>query len=144
MARKFGALALRIVLRDKLTKKVDPKRSKKAHEKIKRMVEFDERNKFVRLFITAWNHWRRFYFDLGPIEVKTSGQLTMIENAITYATERNMDMNILIACVHRAYQKRKFRPSFDEINRRGEEHYQLYDDVMADIEKEEYERKSLG
>jgi hypothetical protein len=143
VARRFGVLAQKIVLKDQIKKKVDPKRSKKAHDKIKKMVEFDERLKFTREFLKAWNHWRKFYFELPPVEVKTSGQLTAIENCIDFAKERNMDMNILIACVHRAHQKRRFKPGFDEIVKRGEDHYQMYDDVMADIEKEEFERKSM-
>jgi len=143
VARRFDALAQKIVLRDNLKKRVDPKRSKKANEKIKKMVETDERMKFTKNFLNTWNHWREFYFQLPAIEVKTSGQVTLIENAIDFAKEKEMDLNILIACVHRAYQKRKFKPSFQEIITRGEEHYQLYDDVIADIEKDEYERKSM-
>lgn len=143
VARRFDALAQKIVLRDNLKKRVDPKRSKKAHEKIKKMVETDERMKFTKNFLKTWNHWREFYFQLPAIEVKTSGQVTLIENAIDFAKEKEMDLNILIACVHRAYQKRKFKPSFQEIITRGEEHYQLYDDVIADIEKSEWESKSM-
>lgn len=143
VARSLSDLARRIVLKEGLKKKKDPVRQNKALQKVRKLVEFDERHKLTKVFMSAWNHWRLFYFDLAPIEPKTSGQLTVIESCIDYAKERSMDLNILIACIHRAYQKRKFRPNFDEIIKRGEDHYSLYEDVMSDIEREEYERKSM-
>lgn len=144
MARRFAALAKQIVLRDAITKPKDNQKRKKAHEKIRKLVEFDERKKHVSDFLVMWNRWRDFYFQLPPVDVKTPGQVTTIENAIDFAKENNMDLNLLIACVHRAYSKRlKLKPGFSEIISRGIEHWQLYDDVIADIEKEEFERKSL-
>lgn len=142
MARKFDALSREIILREAVKKK-NPERANKAHEKVRKMFEFDERMKTHRSFMKAWNHWRGFYLELGPIEPKTSGQLTIIEKCIDFAKTRGMDLNMLIACVHKAFAKRKFRPSFQEIIARGEDHWGLYDDVMADLEKDEYERKSM-
>jgi hypothetical protein len=141
MARRFARLTHEIVLREAV-KKQDPVRANRAQLKVQKMFEFGERSKLYKEFMKAWNHWRKFYFDMADIEPKTPSQLTMIENCIDYAKTRNMDLNILIACVHRAYQKRKFRPGFGEILIRGEEHYQLYDEVMSDLEKAEHEEGS--
>jgi hypothetical protein len=124
-------------------KKRDPIKAKKAKNKIQKMLEFDERLKTAKNFVKCWNDWRAFYLELPPLEVKTKGQLTVIENCIEWAKLRDIDINMLIACVHRAYQKRKFKPGFDEILKRGDEHWQLYPDVIADLEKDEAEKRAM-
>lgn len=134
---KFNVLAERIVLKSWLK---NPKHRKSTADRIKREVEFDARFVQTKEFVGLWNTWRLMYYGLDPISPKNNGQLTAIENAIAFAKEKGFDLNMLIACVHRGYKKRKYRPGFTVIVTEGEEYYgRFYDDVLADIDNRDYE-----
>lgn len=85
------------------------------------------------------------YLNAAPITPKNKAQLTSIERAIEFAKERDLDLNILIAVVHRSSKKRKFRPHFNMIEQHGEELYErFYDEVIADIDRWQYETEARG
>ena len=133
-----------IVMRDLLTTPKDPKAVKKAKKKIIDMVETEERKKSVSSFLREWNWWRDFYHKLPPVEIKTKSQLTMIENIIEFCNSNDYKINMMIACVQRAYVKYKFKPGFDVILKRGEELYDYhYDLVEADVDREDYEERAI-
>lgn len=144
LARRFTELAERIVVGSLLKEPKEDNRKKRAQKKLADLYEKDERMRGVRDFMNDWNHWRDFYFNLAPMMPKTRGQLTIIENCIEYAKERNMSINMLIACVHKAYEKRKLKPNYNEILINGEDHYERYwDDVMADIDARDMEERAI-
>lgn len=139
--RRNSELAEKIVLKDLLKA---PKASKKTDEKLRKMIEFDKRLDSTKRFMEKWNYWRYFYFNLAPIYPKNSVHLTCIENIIDISRENNIDLNLLIATVHRAFLTRKFKPSFQIVIAHGLEFYEtFYDDVVCDVEKKEYERESI-
>lgn len=120
-----------------------PDRRKKAEEKIRQLIEFDERMRNVKEFMNEWNRWRKFYFDLPPTMPKNKAHMTIIENSLTFATENNLNLPILLGTIHKAYQKRKFMPAYTEICAHGLAHYARYsDDVVADLDRAEYEAKA--
>jgi len=108
-------------------------------------MEFDARKEAMKNFMKLWNEWRDFYFHLPPLELKTAGQITAIEGAIDFCKQRGLDLNLVIACLHKSYEKsRTMRPAYHEIKTKGEERYHQYlDAVESDIEMAEIERLSL-
>jgi len=91
-----------------------------------------------------WNYWRNFYCGATPIHPKTKGQLTCIENIIELAYENDLNLNILIGVTHKAFTKRRFNPNFTEVLARGIDYYEsLYDQVIADTDRVEYEEEAL-
>ena len=143
LTKKFSDLAEKIVLTSYLKAEDLTDRKQQAEEKIKGMIEFDERLKSVKKFLEQWNSFRHFYFGLDELVPKNKNQLTMIENAIAYANKNDLKIPMLVACVHKAFVKRKFMPGFQEILFRGVEHYErYYDGVMADIGKASYEENA--
>lgn len=140
----FRESVLDIISKDILTAAPDPKRKKKAQKKIEESIETDERKKSVASFLEEWNEWRDFYLKAGPITLKTKGQLTLIEDAIEFCNVNKYKINMMVACVHRAYVGYKHNPNFDAVIRRGEELYEKnYDLVEADIDREEYQERAL-
>lgn len=108
------------------------------------MVETEERFKSVRGFMILWNKWRAFYFGLPDIQPKTRGQLTSIENAIEFCNENELSITMMIACVHKAFEKRRLRPSYSVIVSQGEEIYNVfYDLVIADIDRNDYVERAM-
>lgn len=128
------------------------------HEKLCRKVLFNEKFKVVvkpesklfrdRLaelseFLEYWNSWRDFYFDAKPIAIKTKSQLTTCENIVKKIEEQNYNMTLFIACVHKGFQHRKFRPEFTAALHYGDEYYEkFYDAVLGDIQLKEYENNA--
>jgi len=145
LARRFAELCQRIVVKDTVGK-YNPVKAKAGNRKLIKALEFEERRESAEKFMKMWNTWREFYFQAAPLEIKTSGQLTMIENAITHFKEKNIPINLVIACLHKSYQRSKnFRPSFSELVSKGEEKYNSFlDAVESDVEMSEMERISLG
>lgn len=139
LAEQFSVLAERIIAKGILKKPACPKNRKRAEDKIMDLVETDERLKTVKFFLESWNKWRDFYFDLPALEIKTKSQLTSVENAIAFINEHGLNMQLMIAAVHRAHRHRKFRPNFNTITHLGIECYdEHYDYVMADIDERNY------
>lgn len=104
------------------------------------MIEKEERLKHVQDFMKVWNEYREMYLRLDPIQPKTKGHITAIENSIEYAQEKGLNLNILIACIHKMYEKRNVRPTYSDLYTYGEEAYdRYYDAVMRDIDREDYE-----
>lgn len=144
LAQLFKSIAERVVTAD-LLKKPNKERRANAEQKIRDSIEKEERMKTVKEFMESWNRWRLKYLGLQPTHPKTKGQLTSIERAIEFAASKDLDLNILIAVVHKAFVKRKFRPNFYLVEQQGEELYErYYTDVMADIDRESYEEDSYG
>lgn len=140
---KFSKLAEQIVLKSILKAPKDPRSKKALEKKIKGKIEFEERFKSVKSFMELWNKWRLFYFDLDPIEPKNSHQLTAIENAIEFAKDNDLDMNMLIGCVHCAFRKRRFKPNFTNLYDKGIDLYEkFYDKVLGDLDRDEYHDSS--
>jgi hypothetical protein len=120
------------------------KKSPKVSEKIRALVEFDQRFKSAKEFLQMSNYWRNFYLDATPIYPKPKGQLTCIENIIEMAYESHLNLNILIGVTHKAFIKRRFNPNFTEVLARGIDYYEsLYDQVVADTDRAEYEEEAL-
>ena len=143
MARRFTDFAERIVLGSLLKEQKSENKKLAVQKRLTEAYETEERMKSIREFMNRWNHWREFYFSLGPIAPKTKSQLTMIENSIAFSNEKGMDLNMVIACIHKAYKGRKFRPSFNAVELYGEEFYEkFYEDVLADIDNQDYEDAS--
>jgi hypothetical protein len=116
---------------------------RRSSKRIEDLIEDEARRKSIVGFMEEWNKWRDFYFDLPPMEPKTKGQLTAIENAIQFADQHQFRISLLIACVMRAYKGSSFRPNFHAIVRRGEELYEMnYDLVLADVDRDDYEQTS--
>ena len=83
------------------------------------------------------------YFHLDPIQPKNKQQIATIENCIAFAKEKNMKLNILIACIHKMYEKRRVRPNYSSVIAYGEEAYELYyEKVLSDMDREDYEYKA--
>lgn len=145
MARRFRNLAQKIVLDDSI-RSYDPVKKARGQRKLEKLLEFEERRKSMKQFMRLWNRWREFYFKLPPLEIKTAGQLTIIENAIDHFKEKSLDLNLVIACLHKSYERSvKFRPSFNDLISKGEDRYRQHlDDVESDIERVEIERLGLG
>jgi hypothetical protein len=144
VARRFAELAVSIVTKSILKAPVDPGKKSKAEIKIRKAVEFDERLKHVKSFMEQWNRWREFYLELPPVHLKNSGQITTIEKAIDFCEAHGFRLTMMIAVIHKAHQKRTMRPNFNSIVLYGEEHYAgMYDDVIADVDRADHERKSL-
>jgi hypothetical protein len=102
--------------------------------------KFRERVFALNEFLKCWNDWRHFYFEAPPVSIKTKSQLTTCENIVQKIKDQNYNMSLFVACVHKAYQKRKFRPEFTACLHQGDEYYEkLYDSVMGDIQLREYE-----
>jgi len=142
LASRFSCLAKKIVVQNILIKPV-AKKNKKVETKVESLIEHDERLRSVRGFLECWNKWREFYFDLSPIKVKTKGQLTVIEGAIQYMEENEYNMHMMIACIHKGFQRRSFRPSFNTITLYGEELYdQFISQVHSDVERREHARQA--
>lgn len=143
MARRFARIAAQIVQKE-LLKAVKPKAKASAEVKIREMIESEERLRSVKSFLEIWNKWRYFYFSLEPISPKTKGQLSMIEGAIEFCNKNEFNLNMMIACVHKAHEKRTLRPNFSAIKLYGEEFYErFYDAVLTDIDEVEYRERSL-
>ena len=144
VARRFAELATSIITKSILKAPADPNKISKAENKIRKAVEFDVRMGHIKGFMELWNKWRGFYLDLPPIHLKNSGQITTIEKAIDFCEAHGFRLTMMIAAIHKAHAKRTMRPNFNMIVLYGEEHYDsLYDDVIADIDRADHERKCL-
>jgi hypothetical protein len=136
-------LAEKIVFNHAIKNPVKTQKEKKEIEqKIIKINEFyDKReNKQIVDFLTKWNWWRDYYFQLPAVTVKAKSQITMIEHILEFVETNKMNQNILIGCVHRAFKYRKLKPNFNIILFQGLEIYEAYyDDIVADMEREEYE-----
>lgn len=144
LVEQFRRIAERVVQKD-LLKRPNKDRRKAAEKRIRDSIETEERMKTVKEFVERWNYWREKYLSATPIQPKTKSQLTSIERAIQFAEEKEFDLNILIAVIHRTHQKRKFRPGFNAVVQYGEELYEkFYDDVIADIDRWTYEEDSYS
>lgn len=142
VGRRFARLAEKIILNSWI-KEPKPEKRAQAHARIRQLIEFDERMRSVKGFLAEWNRWRKLYFDLPAQEPKTKGQLTVIEDAVAFANEKELKLPILLGAVHKAFQKRKYRPNYHEVMLHGLEYYaRYYDDVIADLDRMEYEEIS--
>lgn len=143
VARRFSRIAERVVQKALLKSATSTSR-KSAEDKIRDMIESEERLRTVKSFLELWNKWRYFYFGLEPLNPKNKGQLSMIEGAIEFCELRDLNLNMMIACVHKAHEKRKLRPNFNAITSYGEEFYdRFYDSVLNDIDEVEYRERSM-
>jgi hypothetical protein len=141
--RQFALIAERAVTKDLLQAPKTKEQKKRAAKRIDDQIENEARRGAVAGFLDEWNRWRKFYFDLDPMEPKSKGQLTRIESAIQFCNEHKYHLPMLIACVMKSYEGGPFRPNFDAIVKRGEELYERnYDAVMADVDRAEYEETS--
>lgn len=112
--------------------------------RIRKQIEFEQRVKSVQFFLDLWNEWREFYFDLPKITVKTTSQLTTIENCIAHAKDTGLHLGMLLGCIHRAYVGRKFKPNFNIILTHGEDIYEeQYDKLEADISEKSYAESAM-
>ena len=74
---------------------------------------------------------------------KTRGQLTQIENALEFIAKEGFELSVMIAVIHKAYEKRRFKPNFSAIVSYGADLYDvLYEKVMSDVDRADYERRS--
>jgi len=123
----------------------DPREVARAKAKMRKEAELAERLKLCRNFVLMWNRWRDFYLNLSAVEPKTSAQVTAIENAIAFAKEHELDINMMIACVHRAFRKRKFRPNYTNLydDKALDIYDSNYDHVLADTDRAEATHSSL-
>ena len=139
--KRFAALAERIVIKDDL-KKV--KKKNIVYKKIRDLHETDVRERSIEDFLEIWNRWRRFYFDVKDMKAKTKTQITTIENIIEMPEQNKLNLNMLIATTHKAYEKRRFRPNFNAVLSYGLEYYEeFYEEIMADIDRRNYEDEAL-
>lgn len=130
--------------RDLLHKTPTPKEMKATAKQIRQAIELEQRKKSVQFFLDHWNEWREFYLKLPPIGIKTSGQMTMIENCIAYANAHKLHLDVLIGCVHRAYVGRSRNPNFNIILTHGETIYdEQYEKHEAAVEKSSYEEAAM-
>jgi hypothetical protein len=141
----FAKMAENIIVKNIISAPKDPAARRRAMVKIKKEAELAERLKFCASFLEMWNFWREFYFHLPPYTPKTSNQITAIENAIAFCKERDLDVDMMIGCVHRSYRKRTLKPSFMIMY--GENALEIYDGhydlVLGDIDREEAMASSL-
>ena len=143
LARRFADLAEKIVQKDVLATPPTPKARRDADKKIRKMIETEERFKSVKGFMIEWNRWRAFYYDLGEIQPKNRGQLTSIEKAIAFCNTEDYNLTMMIGCIHKAYSWRTVRPSYSNIVSYGTDHYaKFYDEVLADIDRAEYQERA--
>lgn len=139
--KKISYIAERVVTKSFLKGKTI---KKKTVKKIRRLEQTDERRKSLQPFMAKWNYWRQFYFDVGPNKLKTPSQMGAVENIIEMSKENNLNLDVLLACVHKAYCWGKLRPTFTTVLSRGIEFYERhYEDVLADIDKQNYEDEAL-
>jgi len=139
--RRNAVLAERIVVGDYLK---SPKKNKDSTERIRKLIEFDQRFDSTRSFMGIWNNWRYFYFERSPIMPKNKGQLTCIENILDLVKENDMDLNIFVGTVHCAHLKRRFMPGFSTALAYGTDCYEkMYGKVMSDLDRVEYESGAL-
>ena len=135
--RLFARMAESIVVKNLLAAPKDPREVARAKAKMAKQAEFDERLKMAKSFISIWNKWREFYFDLSPYTPKQTSQLTAIESAIKFCNENEMDINMMIGCLHCAFKKRRIKPSF--FNLYDEKAMEIYDNyynaVIADLDR---------
>jgi predicted HTH transcriptional regulator len=117
---------------------------KQTQNKIRKLEERDARKKSLESFMERWNYWRRFYFDIGPNTLKTTSQMGAVENIIKMAKENNLNLDMLIASVHKGYAWGKLRPTFTTVLSKGVDLYdQYYEDVLADIDNRSYEDEAI-
>lgn len=127
-----------------MLKSATPKTRKSAENKIRDMIETEERLRTVKTFLELWNKWRYFYFGLEALTPKTKSQLSMIESAIEFCSSHDFNLNMMIACVHKAHEKRNLRPNFNAVTSYGEELYdRFYDSVLNDIDEVDYRARSM-
>ena len=122
----------------------DSVRAKKAAKKLKSLDVDDARRGALNDFLELWNKWRGFYFpNVRPVTIKSKAQITTIENYMQEIKDKGLDLNIAMACVHRAFVRRKFRPSFNDL-RYAEEHMERFaGQVNTDEAVDDYEDRSL-
>lgn len=145
MVERFSRLAEEIVAKNLIKTPTEEKRVLRGEAGLRKQAEFQERLKSVKDFMKHWNFWRRFYFDLPPIEPKTSGQLTTIEKCIDFAKDNDMNLSVLIGVVHKGFEYRRFKPNYNSILLYGEELYEKFHSrVTADIDQKEYEKRALN
>lgn len=136
MARN-SAVAARVIAKAILQPK---KITKRVEKKISNAWQLQQGKQDVTPFMIIWNRWRKFYFELPPIAVKTVAQLTQIENILTMAREENLDLSLLIACTHKAFVWRKVNPNFSEVIYAGKDHLGRFrEEVLIDIDKAAYQ-----
>jgi len=144
LARKFADLAAKIVQSSSLAAPPTPKARRSSEKKIRTLIETEERFKSVQGFMKDWNKWRAFYFDLGEVQPKSRGQLTSIENAVEFCTTGEYNLTMMIACIHKAYTRRTMRPAFNAIVAYGADLYEkFYDEVLADLDRADYEERAM-
>lgn len=141
--RYFARQAESIVLADVMKNPVKSENKEKRIKELANLIETDERMKTIKSFMESWNIWRDFYFQLGPIQPKQKGQITAIENAIQFCEENQYDLHMMIGCLHFANLKKKFMPTYSAITTYGEEVYKYYDNVLADLDKSDYQSSSM-
>lgn len=142
--RMFARMSEDIVVRNILQAPKDPKEVARLKLKMKKQSEFDERLKMSKGFIDLWNKWRDFYFGLPSYTPKQASQLTAIESAIKFCRENEMDLNMMIACLHRSYKKRTIKPSFFNLydEKALDTYDSFYNTVLADLDREEAQEVS--
>lgn len=135
----FERMADHIVSKSLLVAPKDDRKKKGIETKIRKMIETEQRLKSVKGFVELWNRWREYYFSLPPIFPKNNSQIGAIEGAIKFANDHDMNLSILIACIHHAYLKRTIRPNYTSVIAYGEEWYEkFYDKVVADVSRSDY------
>lgn len=131
-------IAEKVIYNDLLKKNT---KKESSVEKIQKLLEKDIRLKSVKHFLDKWNYWRSFYFNYGPIKIKNMGQITTIEKIIDLCIEKEMNLNIFIACFHKSFIHRKRKPPVQWALSYGEESYQnYYEDVLTDIDQHNFEQ----
>lgn len=140
----FSSLASKIVLEDALQNKTKSVNKEKRIKDLNRKIQTEERLKTIKGFLSSWNFWRDFYFQLGPIEAKNSQSISMIENAIQFCIDNEYDLHMMIGCVHRASLKRLHKPPFSNVQAYGAEYYEkFYDHVLNDLDQADYQTTSM-
>lgn len=120
-------------------------KSKVAGKKIAKAWELEKRMDSISPFLSAFNHWRRYYVEIfDEWTPKTSGQVTCIENIIEFCKEKDVDLSLYIGCQFKALEWKKATPSVQTIQSNGREKYnQFIDDVLSDIDQDAHYSEDL-
>lgn len=128
--------------------KTRPKDAQTARAKVLKAWDNDSRLVALTPFFESWSRWRNYYHpsenDFVYSYRPTSGSpLSLAERIIHEVGEQGLDLDLVIACGHKAFQKSKIPCRLSMLASQWQEFYDRHASaVRVDLDEDEYRASS--
>lgn len=121
-----------------------PEDPRAARERIAKAWELDARMTPLRPLIESWNRWREYYAAEdrefhAPWGPRTASHMTACESVVDFAKENSLDLDLLIACGHKAFAKSRYDLTVNMLVAHGLDYFSKFAEaVVIDLDEDEY------